>query len=164
MSKPNGSANDLQSAFDLDEDSKPASDGKKGKRRKRRIKSDDTAASAGPAADPPKDAPPAQPTLTIEDAPAAANGKTADADATTPAEASAAPQAADRADPPAAAAEDAGAEAPQEDAGPRVLRLVHSAEGCWKELEDGQRVDLSETEWRSELARQFKHEQPAREA
>ncbi len=40
--------------------------------------------------------------------------------------------------------------------GPRMKRLVHSAGGSFKELEDGTRMELSEEEWRSELAHHFR--------
>jgi len=59
--------------------------------------------------------------------------------------------------PAAEAATEAAADAP---AGPRVLRYVNNAEGCWKELEDGTRVKLSEKEWQNALTRQFRRESP----
>ena len=42
----------------------------------------------------------------------------------------------------------------------RVIRLINNREGCWKVLADGDRVELSEEEWRIELGRQFKRETP----
>ncbi len=53
----------------------------------------------------------------------------------------------------------ASGEAPEEE-GPRIVRLISNSEGCWKELEDGRRIDLSEEEWRTELARQFRKDTP----
>jgi len=46
-------------------------------------------------------------------------------------------------------------ETASEPEGPRLIKLVNSLEGCWKELDDGSKVDLDEEEWRSELARNF---------
>ena len=40
----------------------------------------------------------------------------------------------------------------------RLVKLVNNQEGYWKVLEDGRRIDLSEEEWRMELARHFKRE------
>ncbi len=34
-----------------------------------------------------------------------------------------------------------------------VTELVNTAGGCWKVLADGQRVELSDKDWRKELAR-----------
>ena len=34
-----------------------------------------------------------------------------------------------------------------------VAELGNTAEGCWKVLADGQRVELSDKDWRKELAR-----------
>lgn len=35
----------------------------------------------------------------------------------------------------------------------KVSELANTAEGCWKLLSGGERVDLSDQEWRQELAR-----------
>ena len=40
----------------------------------------------------------------------------------------------------------------------RLVKLVNNQEGYWKVLEDGRRIDLTEEEWRMELARVFKRE------
>ncbi len=48
------------------------------------------------------------------------------------------------------------ADSTQQDA--RLVKLVNNQEGYWKVLEDGRRIDLSEEEWRMELARHFKRE------
>ena len=40
----------------------------------------------------------------------------------------------------------------------RLVKLVNNQEGYWKVLEDGRRIDLTEEEWRMELARHFKRE------
>ena len=40
----------------------------------------------------------------------------------------------------------------------RLVKLVNNQEGYWKVLEDGRRSDLTEEEWRMELARHFKRE------
>ncbi len=37
----------------------------------------------------------------------------------------------------------------------QVAELHNTKEGCWKVLEDGRRVNLSQSEWREELARIF---------
>jgi hypothetical protein len=39
-----------------------------------------------------------------------------------------------------------------------VLRYVNNVEGCWMELEDGTRVELSQADWRQALARQYRRE------
>lgn len=97
----------------------------------------------------PKDPTPPEPPPAADDAREAAPEP---APAPQAAAAEAAPAAGSAPEPPVASAE-----APAEtDAGPRVLRLVHTAEGCWKELEDGQRVELSEADWHAELARHFR--------
>lgn len=40
----------------------------------------------------------------------------------------------------------------------RFIQLINNQDGCWKVLSDGERVDLSDQEWRAELARHFKRE------
>lgn len=57
-----------------------------------------------------------------------------------------------------------GTDAPaQEETAPaeppvRVARLVNDQEGCWKVLETGEKVALSDEEWRAELAHHFRRE------
>jgi hypothetical protein len=46
----------------------------------------------------------------------------------------------------------------------RVLELVNSTEGCWMVVEGDGRVELSDAEWRKELAHLFRKEAPARHA
>ncbi len=75
-----------------------------------------------------------------------------------PPEAPAAPAAGAEANPAAGAEATAAAAAAEQ--GPRVLRYVNNVEGCWKELEDGSRVELSEREWRNALTRQFRRDAP----
>ncbi len=43
----------------------------------------------------------------------------------------------------------------------RIIQLINNHEGCWKVLSGGERVALSDQEWRSELARHFRRETPA---
>ena len=39
---------------------------------------------------------------------------------------------------------------------PKVLRYVNDKSGCWAELEGGQRIELSEEQWRQAIAKHFK--------
>ena len=43
----------------------------------------------------------------------------------------------------------------------RIIQLINNREGCWKVLPGGERVALSDQEWRSELARHFRRGTPA---
>ena len=43
----------------------------------------------------------------------------------------------------------------------KIIQLINNKEGCWKMLPGGERVALSDEEWRSELARHFRRETPA---
>jgi hypothetical protein len=61
-----------------------------------------------------------------------------------------APSAADT--PPAAPEAEAAVETEQDP----VVQLINSAAGCFKVLESGERVALSDAQWRLELARHFK--------
>ena len=38
----------------------------------------------------------------------------------------------------------------------KVLRYVNDKSGCWAELEGGQRVELSEGEWRQAIRKHFR--------
>lgn len=46
----------------------------------------------------------------------------------------------------------------------RVLELVNATDGCWMVVEGGTRIELSDGEWRKELAHLFRKEAPARHA
>ncbi len=42
-----------------------------------------------------------------------------------------------------------------------VLELANTTAGCWKVLENEERVELSDADWRRELAHLFRREAPA---
>lgn len=59
----------------------------------------------------------------------------------------------------AQAADVAEGDAPEAEPAPPeevVVELVNNHQGCWKVLDDGERVELSEEEWRQALSRQFR--------
>lgn len=107
------------------------------------------AAKAAPATGRPEAAPPAV------DPAKAAQPKAAPPETAPPAASADAPlpEAPDESADEAAAPEAAEETAPQ---GPRVMRYVNEADGCWRELEDGTREPLSDAEWVNALARHFK--------
>lgn len=61
----------------------------------------------------------------------------------------------------AAAAEDGPAEEAPAEPEARVLELANTTAGCWKVVDGEERVELSDAEWRQELAHLFRKEAPA---
>ena len=46
---------------------------------------------------------------------------------------------------------------------PKILRYVNDKSGCWAELEGGQRIELSEVQWRQAIVKHFRPSQQAKD-
>ena len=74
------------------------------------------------------------------------------------------PQAAGATAPPEAeetGAVDAGDAEQAVEPGPTVIELTNGSDGCWKVLAGGERVSISDEEWRHELTRLITRRRPA---
>ncbi len=61
----------------------------------------------------------------------------------------------------ASGAGDAGDDEPAPEPGPLVTELTNGSDGCWKVLAGGERVSISDEEWRQELTRLIARRRPA---
>ncbi|MCZ6553415.1 MAG: hypothetical protein O7A67_06400, partial [SAR324 cluster bacterium] len=83
------------------------------------------------------------------DTPAEADGAGADSEAAEPAEPSRTPERSEPAEP--AGADGEAAEATDDP--PVVLELVNAHDGCWMRLANGDKVELTDRQWRQEMSR-----------